>query len=184
MDRPTEWSRPGFTAELRGSRDPAFADREQRAVHEDSLAFRVVAALARVPVLGRLAGAGGGVADRRAAVLQSPLYRRLDRVREGPAYDRVWRRGLRPLVRRGSVPVAPAADPPAADPPAAAAAVAPVALDAAASRRIDAAIAVLRSVPFEEIQRRGWHFQPNHFYWPLNDVAFLRENLDLWHDRG
>ena len=39
-------------------------------------------------------------------------------------------------------------------------------------------------MPFEEIQRRGWHLQPNHFYWPLNDVAFLRENPDLWHDRG
>src|SRR3954452_13022213 len=146
MDRPTEWSRPGFTAELRGSRDPVFADRAQRAVHEDSLAFRAVAGLARVPVLGRLLGAGaaGEGAERRAAVLQSPLYRRLDRVREGAAYDRVWRRGLRPLVRRGSVPPAAPA-PPAADPPAAVAA-APVALDSAASRRIDAAIAVLRSV--------------------------------------
>ena len=179
MHRPTEWSRPGFTAELRGARDPAFADRAQRAVHEDSLAFRAVAALARVPVLRRLVapGGGGGAADRRTAVLQSPLYRRLDRVREGAGYDRVWRRGLRPLVRRGSAP------PAAADPPATVAA-APVALDSAASGRIDAAIAVLRSVPFEEIQRRGWHFQPNHFYWPLNDVAFLRENPDLWHDRG
>src|SRR4051812_50083233 len=117
MDRPAEWSRPGFTAELRGSRDPAFADRAQRAVHEDSLAFRAVAGLARVPVLGRLLGAGGG-ADRRTAVLQSSLYRRLDRVRDGAAYDRVWRRGLRPLVRRGSVPAAPA-EPPAAGPGAA-----------------------------------------------------------------
>src|SRR4051812_29705324 len=104
MHRPTEWSRPGFTADLRGPRDPAFADRPQRAVHEDSLAFRAVAALARVPVLRRLAGAVGGKApDRRTAVLQSPLYRRLDGVREGAMYDRVWRRGLRPLVRRGPV---------------------------------------------------------------------------------
>src|SRR4051794_24644325 len=183
MHRPTEWSRPGFTADLRGSRDPAFADRAQRAVHEDSLAFRAVAGLAGVPVLRRLVGAvGGGAADRRTAVLQSPLYRRLDRVREGAAYDRIWRRGLRPLVPRGPVPAA-AADVPAAV-EAGAPAAAPVAPGPAASRRIDAAIAVLRSVPFEEIQRRGWHFQPNHFYWPLNDVAFLRENLDLWHDRG
>src|SRR3954465_9761101 len=90
MHRPPEWSRPGFTAELRGPRDPAFADRTQRAVHEDSLAFRAVAGLARVPVLGRLVGAAGrGAADRRTAVLQSPLYRRLDRVREGAPDDRV-----------------------------------------------------------------------------------------------
>ena len=52
------------------------------------------------------------------------------------------------------------------------------------SRRIDAALDLLRTVPFEELQRRGWHLQPNHFYWPLNDVGFLRENHELWHDRG
>jgi hypothetical protein len=39
-------------------------------------------------------------------------------------------------------------------------------------------------VPFEELQARGWHLQPNHFYWPLNDVPFLRENPDLWARRS
>jgi hypothetical protein len=33
---------------------------------------------------------------------------------------------------------------------------------------------------FEEVQRRGWHFQPNHFYWPLNQLHWLRENRGLW----
>lgn len=49
---------------------------------------------------------------------------------------------------------------------------------------VDRAIEVLRATPFQEIQRRGWHFQPDHFYWPLNDVTFLEENRGLWHGRG
>src|ERR671932_462401 len=102
MGRPPDWSRPGFTARLRGPRSPAFADAGERAVHEDSLAFRAVAALARVPVAGRALGASApGAADRRAAVLGSPLYQRLDRLRTSDAYHRVWRHGLRRLVRRG-----------------------------------------------------------------------------------
>ena len=38
----------------------------------------------------------------------------------------------------------------------------------------------LRSVPFEELQHRGWHLQPNHWGSPLNDVPFLREHPELW----
>src|ERR687886_1231180 len=100
MARPPEWSRPAFTAGMRGPRSPAFSDAGERAVHEDSLAFRAVEALARAPVAGRALGASApGAADRRAAVLGSPLYQRLDRLRTSDAYDRVWRHGLRPLVR-------------------------------------------------------------------------------------
>jgi hypothetical protein len=47
-------------------------------------------------------------------------------------------------------------------------------------RQIDDALRLLGSVPFEELQRRGWHFQPNHFHWPLNDVPFLRAHPELW----
>ncbi len=47
-------------------------------------------------------------------------------------------------------------------------------------REIDEAIELLRSVPFEELQRRGWHLQPNHYYWPLNDVPFLRQHPEVW----
>ena len=49
---------------------------------------------------------------------------------------------------------------------------------------VDDALAFLRTVPFQEMQGRGWHLQPNHFYWPLNDVQFLRAHPELWHDRG
>jgi hypothetical protein len=53
-------------------------------------------------------------------------------------------------------------------------------VDAALDAEIDKAIEVLRAVPFEELQRRGWHFQPNHYQWPLNDIPFLREHPELW----
>jgi CBS domain-containing protein len=53
-------------------------------------------------------------------------------------------------------------------------------IDDALDKQIDAAIELLASVSFEELQARGWHFQPNHYYWPLNDIAFLRANPDLW----
>jgi predicted O-methyltransferase YrrM len=46
------------------------------------------------------------------------------------------------------------------------------------------AIATLRETPIAEIQRRGFHFQPRDYYSPLNDLLFLEENADLWHDRG
>lgn len=46
-----------------------------------------------------------------------------------------------------------------------------------------AAIEILKATPFTEIQHLGYHFQANDYYSPLNDVAFLKENLDLWKDR-
>jgi methyltransferase family protein len=52
--------------------------------------------------------------------------------------------------------------------------------DPVRDRQIDDALDVLKSVPFEELQRRGWHFQPNHYYWPLNDISFLRRHPDIW----
>ena len=48
---------------------------------------------------------------------------------------------------------------------------------------VSAAIEVLKRTPFSEIQRAGYHFQANDFYSPLNDVAFLKDNLDLWKQR-
>jgi hypothetical protein len=47
-------------------------------------------------------------------------------------------------------------------------------------RRIDESIEFLQSMPFEELQRRGWHFQPNLWITPLNDLRFLREHPQLW----
>ena len=47
-------------------------------------------------------------------------------------------------------------------------------------REIDSALELLRAVPFEELQWRGWHHQPNHFATPLNDLRFLRSHPELW----
>jgi hypothetical protein len=182
------WSRPTFTAHLRADDQhvPPLAEQEARLVHENSIAFRIVRTLARVPGVRRLVGAVpprlGHTAEQASldtdALLATSLYRRLNGFRYSAVYRRVWAARLRPFVRgRAAEPTLPLAAPSGGD------AVVP-SLGPEVSRRVDEAIEVLRAVPFEEIQRRGWHFQPNHFYWPLNDVAFLRENMGLWHGRG
>lgn len=51
------------------------------------------------------------------------------------------------------------------------------------SDEIRSAIEILKATPFSEIQRLGYHFQANDYYSPLNDVAFLKDNLDLWKNR-
>ena len=194
------WSQPTFTTQIRapGPGPLPFSRPEERRLHQESIAFALVRAISRVPVVRRLAGAvppSLGTTDRAAqagdpdALLATPLYRRLDRLRSSGVYHRLWREGLRPLVRGrvseldvGASAPAPGRPPVWSGVPAAPAA--PLRLGRWLSHRVGEAIDLLKSVPFEEIQRRGWHFQPNHFYWPLNDVAFLRDNRDLWHDRG
>lgn len=54
---------------------------------------------------------------------------------------------------------------------------------AAAPGSVDEAIEILKATPFQEVQQRGYHFQLRDFYSALNDVPFLSENWDLWHDR-
>jgi hypothetical protein len=51
-------------------------------------------------------------------------------------------------------------------------------------REIDRALQMLAGIPFEEVQERGWHLQPNTPYTSLNDVPFLRENPELWMRRA
>jgi hypothetical protein len=52
-----------------------------------------------------------------------------------------------------------------------------------AADSIDRAIETLAAASIEEVQRRGYHFQRRDYYSALNDLVFLRENWDLWHDR-
>lgn len=49
---------------------------------------------------------------------------------------------------------------------------------------IDAAIAVLARARKVEVQWRGYDFQSAGYYSPVNDLDFLWNNRDLWHDRG
>src|SRR5919107_3556320 len=155
-------SPPTFTAPFRGLGHGVvqLGRPEQRRVDEQSVTFRAVRTLARVPGLRRLAGAiPPGTAPGRAsvaardpdAVLASPLYERLVRVRGGERYRRL----------RGRLRPEPGANGAAGAPPAVATAApaAPPRLGPWASREVDEAIDLLRRVPFDEIQRRGWHFQ-------------------------
>jgi methyltransferase family protein len=48
---------------------------------------------------------------------------------------------------------------------------------------IDEAIETLAAASFKEIQDRGYHFQKRDYYSAVNDLAFLADNWDLWHER-
>jgi predicted O-methyltransferase YrrM len=45
---------------------------------------------------------------------------------------------------------------------------------------LHAAIDTLKRAGAARVQSLGWHFQANDFYSPLNDLAFLEANRDLW----
>lgn len=60
---------------------------------------------------------------------------------------------------------------------------APEAAPEAEEISIEQAIEALRKVPPLELQRHGYHFQRCDYYSGLNDLSFLAENRDLWHDR-
>ena len=161
-----DWPPQTFTAQLRGT--PAGLtppERAQRSVaHEGSLAYRLTKAVSHVPLIGPRLGApppSDWLPDQEVErITAAPLYRRIEALRSSRAYRRLWRRGG---GRAGTV---------AADG------------REISSRHVDEALAFLKTVPFQELQRRGWHLQPNHYYWPLNDVEFLRAHPELWHDRG
>jgi predicted O-methyltransferase YrrM len=162
-----DWPPQTFTAQFRGTPaalpDPERAQRT--AAHEGSLAYKLTKAVSRVPVVGRRIGAPppsdwlpeGPEVER---IVSAPLYRRIEALRSSGAYQRFWRRGVR---REGTAAAEPRD---------------------LSSRHVEEALAFLRGVPFQELQKRGWHLQPNHYYWPLNDVEFLRAHPELWHDRG
>jgi hypothetical protein len=50
-------------------------------------------------------------------------------------------------------------------------------------RSLDQAIETLAAASTQEVQARGYHFQKRDYYSALNDLPFLVENPDLWHDR-
>jgi hypothetical protein len=48
---------------------------------------------------------------------------------------------------------------------------------------LDAALATVAAASIDEVQGRGYHLQRRDYYSALNDLPFLRENWDLWHER-
>jgi predicted O-methyltransferase YrrM len=168
---PEDWPPASFTAQFRGTPAalPPEVRAQQLAAHEGSLAFKLTKAVSRVPFVGprlgaRPAGEWMPAEPEAERIMRAPLYRRIEALRSSPAYEKLWRRGVR---RQPAAPVA--AGPHARE---------------ISPRHIDEALEYLRSVPFQELQKRGWHLQPNHYYWPLNDIEFLRAHPELWHDRG
>lgn len=167
------WRPATFTAILRGQRDgnPPVSRWEALLEAERSIAALVVRAAARRPRLRRLlalpreaaAPPAATLVEREAAVealRNTALGRALDRA-AGVAERSPATTDVRPSASGGPPSPGPLLD-----------------------VEVERALALLAAMPFEELQRRGWHFQPNHFYWPLNDVDFLRASHELWHDRG
>ena len=56
-------------------------------------------------------------------------------------------------------------------------------VSAPAGDSIDRAIESLAAASTREVQDRGFHFQRRDYYSALNDLPFLAENWDLWHER-
>jgi hypothetical protein len=160
------WHPPGFTAPNRGyiAEPPPLERWESLLRNERSVAYALVLLAARSPLLRRLLRVprwlaepvGFSVVEREqrvAEVEDTGLGRRLRRVL-GPASER-----------------APLGPPPPGSRPKPGPLV---------DREIDAALAFLRNVPFEELQERGSQLHPNHPHWPLNNLRFLRDNPELW----
>jgi hypothetical protein len=163
------WRPPGFTARVRGYIDqpPPLERWEALLRAERSTAHRVVEVVARAPGLRRLLRVPARFAEPPATSV-AERERRVNearRTRLGRALR--WLRG-RPS-RRVQMPAARPGERPKPGP--------------LVHREIDAAIDFLRMLPFEELQERGWHLQPNQFLWPLNDLEFLRANPELWNRR-
>lgn len=174
--RATRWSRPTFTAPLRGTAPDAAERWDALLADERSLVYRLAALLSAIPGLRRALRLPASLLDPGCVTLED-REARLAEVCRSPFYARAVRvRGLARRRRRRAPEAAPTA--------AAAGAPARPAVGPKLSLAVDEAIELLRTLPFELLQERGWHLQPNHFYWPLNDVAFLQANPELWHARG
>jgi predicted O-methyltransferase YrrM len=157
-----DWPPATFTAQFRGTPAALAPDvrAQQLAAHEGSIAFKLTKAVSRVPVIGPRLGiprSNPFAEPDLERVLRAPLYRRIEALRSTRAYQRLWRRKPASVTR--------------------------AAARETSSRHVDDALGYLRTVPFQDLQARGWHLQPNHYYWPLNDVQFLRDHPELWHDR-
>jgi len=163
------WRPPAFSGFLRGEpQPPESVERWERLLDaERTVPYMLALAAARRPWLGRLLGLPGG-ADAPALTL-AERERRVAAVGRAPlvqiAYRLAGRRRPRSPGAR-SLPANWPGGPPAPGP--------------LVDREIDRALAFLGTMAFEELQRRGWHLQPKHFYWPLNDLELLRARPRHW----
>jgi hypothetical protein len=146
-------------------REPGYppVSRWERVLHaEQSLAHRLLPALARRPRLRKLLRIPTALAEPPENSLHS-REKRVNEIRRTPI-------GLALDFNRAQ-PVRSTVHPRPGRPPR---------LGPTLAQEVDRAIEVLRHVPFEELQRRGWHLVRNNFASPLNDLDFLRANPHLW----
>jgi hypothetical protein len=157
------WSPPSFAASFRGPHADPPLDRWEAVLRaERSLPYQLSRLASQKPRLARLVGVPGDLFAQPAKRLEDRERRaaRVARTRLGRLLGRAPR--SEPQIRLdhtgdGRPKPAPLLD-----------------------GEIDGALAMLADVPFEELQERGWHLQPNNYAWPLNDVPFLRRNPELW----
>jgi hypothetical protein len=167
LARLSRWRPPRMTARQRGQPNGPQVERWERLLRaEHSATYHLVSVAARSGLLRSLLGLperlttppGAALGEREARVAEvrnTPLARLISALPAGRRKD-----GL-----EGAPPPRPDRRP----------AVGPL-LDA----ELDAALSLVTSMAFEELQERGWNLQPNHYNWPLNDLRFLRENPQLW----
>ena len=156
------WRPPTLTAPFRGRRVPPVDRWEAVLRGERTVAFRLVSLASKVPWLARLVGVPVGMSTEPAGSL-GLREQRLELV------ERTLVARLLRSSRATRAPVSFAFTPDGRPKP-----------GPLTDREIDAALELVADMPFEELQERGWHVQPNHWCWPLNDVPFLRRHPELW----
>ena len=155
------WQPPTLTAPFRGRGVPPVERWEAVLRGERTLAFRLASLASNVRWLAKLLGVPVGISDTARTLGDREQRLRL-----------VERTRLARLLRYRQTRDAP------------------VCLDYTpdgrpkpgplTDREIDVALELVADMPFEELQERGWHVQPKHWAWPLNDLPFLRGNPELW----
>lgn len=164
---PRRWQPPTFTAGFRGHQGTAPLARWEAVLSaENSLGHRAVDLVARTPGLRRLAGSTPAALLDEAVSLEA-------RERRAAHVDASTLGRLLRIIGRRRAPEPGRTNPDGRPKPG------PL-LD----RELVRAVEVIADLPFEELQERGWHVQPNAFYWPLNDAGFLRSHPDLWTHRS
>ena len=160
-----EWRPAQFASHFRRQDpEPPVARWEDVLQAEQSLTHRLVTLFARSSWLRRLLGLPAHLGSFRG----SSLAAREERARAiaGTPVARAIERLLGPRRQQPRLPEAQNSGLPPIGP--------------VLNHEIDKAVTLLASMTFQEIQNRGWHWQPNHYYWPLNDLEFLRANPQIW----